>query len=140
MKRIVFIIIGVLVILFGIANMCMNIDALMNYELESKNVWITSEVYEKGQDSIYSSYVTYDDHNGEQGILYTDSLSKGDMVTVYRNKNSYDKSDSTNGWILSSSGTIGKSILALIIDSILIIIGSIVLYKNVKNKNIKDKI
>lgn len=109
-------------------------------EIVSKNVWITSNVdsIESGSGSnYYNSYtryfVRYDDHNGETGLLDTDSngnnLTIGDIVTVYRSSSGYGQSDSTHGWCLSveSAKAAVSGSFGLFVFSIFTVINIIIL-------------
>ena len=139
---IITIVLALVFLIFGV-NVFTSLKSYINYEIEEKNVWLTSDV-ECGSDADRNKtncYVRYDDHNGEKGILYVNYNENGykdsDYVVVYRNKAKGYSNDSTHNWTLIRPKK-EASLISCFLSLIICIVDAFFLLKNVKKLKSKN--
>ncbi len=148
MKKNILLTLCVAFLIFLILALLINIPSLFSVQLETKTVWITSGLESSSpgaEPGSYSTWVSYDDHNGETGRLYANKYySIGDTVTVIRDANNHSETDSTHGWTISddfsSEEEMEKSLkkdnlINVIVNIIFILIFSIFLKMLLKKPN-----
>ena len=135
-------IILVMLLILSIAIIFSNINSIVNFKIEEKTVWITSDVIEEVNYESGSSYfVRYDDKKGEKGILRTNSngndLKKGTSVTVYKNANGLSGNDSTHGWELNIDSIKRTEVFNIVLGVAFSVIFIAIIIKR-KNTGIKE--
>lgn len=136
------VVIAIMFLLLNICGILFYTWSAFHINIESKEVWITSDVKKNyNYEGANTYWISYDDYNGESGILYTDengnNLNIGDYVTVYRNSNSIsaDSSDSTHGWKLSKDVARRSDFVGSGVFIILTVINIVILNKFLENEN-----
>lgn len=141
-KYIIGIIVDILFLIVFASLIVEEINNVSNIEIESKEVWITTDVIVMyNTDGNDSYFVRYDDHNKETGILYTNKngngLKIGDIVTVYRSIHKSDSTDSTHAWTLSKTAAERQDVISLGLSIFFTIISVIILCILIKKLKIK---
>lgn len=132
-----------IMLIFNICGIFQYVQYALDVKIESRKVWITTDVISSLDDYTIHYFVRYDDHNGEEGILWTDKngygMKKGDVVTVYRSVSDSNSTDSTHGWGLEKASAERKDFVRLIFFIGMTIVSTIILIVFVRKFRKKRK-